>query len=285
MLNNNAFLWVNKTYEESSDVLFGAPFDSTSSFRPGSRFASKHMRIDSGGIELYSPYLDKSFEEDASVHDAGDLDLPVGDVETTLQQIEEYTAQLLKDKKRPVMVGGEHLVSLGVIRALAKKYPDLHIIHFDAHTDLREELFGCQLSHATVIRRAWDILGDKRIYQFGIRSGDKKEFVWAGAGHVHLQKFNFDGLENAVQKLKDKPVYFTLDLDVLDPSVFPGTGTPEPGGVSFQELQNAINTISGLNNIVGFDMVELSPHYDQSGVSTATAIKLLREMFLAFSKE
>ena len=181
------------------------------------------------------------------------------------------------------MIGGEHLVTLPVVRALAERYEDLHIVHFDAHTDLRDDYLGAKLSHATVMRRAWDILGDGRIYQFGIRSGERAEFLWAKE-HTHLQRFDFTGLEWSLSELMGKPVYLTLDLDVLDPSVFPGTGTPEPGGVSFLDLLRALRKTLRLDRIVGCDMVELSPHYDASGASTAVALKLLREMLLAWEE-
>ena len=180
------------------------------------------------------------------------------------------------------MIGGEHLVTLGAVRAAAKKYPDLHIIHFDAHADLRDDYLGEQLSHACVLHRCWDILGDGRIYQFGIRSGERAEFRFA-AEHTYMNKFNFDGIDKAVRKIGQHPVYFTLDLDVIDPSEFPGTGTPEAGGVSFKELMGAIKEVAKLN-IVGFDVNELSPVYDQTGRSTALACKLLREILLYFNK-
>lgn len=280
MLNKNieTFIGCDNDYEESSIVIFGAPFDSTTSFRPGTRFASKAMRGESFGIETYSPYQDKDLE-DITVFDGGDLELSFGNTERALGQIEKYTAQILADKKIPCMIGGEHLVTLGAVRAVAKKYPDLHVLQFDAHADLREDYLGEPLSHATVIHRVWDILGDDRIFQFGIRSGDRSEFQW-GKDHVFTNKFNFNGLADVVERLQDKPVYLTIDLDVLDPSVFPGTGTPEAGGVSFLELLEAILKVSGLN-IVACDVNELSPVYDQSGVSTAVACKVLRELLLA----
>ncbi len=277
--NTETFLGCTQSYEDAKVVLFGAPFDSTTSYRPGARFGSRAIRAESYGLETYSPYQDRDCQA-ISLFDGGDLELCIGDVQTALEQIEACTAGILQDGKMPVMLGGEHLVSLGVIRALVKQHRDLHILHFDAHADLREEYLGAPLSHATVIRRAWDLVGDGRIYQYGIRSGDRAEFLWA-PGHVTMHKFSFAGLAETVEKLRDKPVYFTLDLDVLDPSVFPGTGTPEAGGVSFTELLEAIRMLAPLR-IVGLDMVELSPPYDPSGISTATACKLLREILLTF---
>ncbi len=279
--NIETFIGCDNSYEESKIVLFGAPFDSTTSFRPGTRFASKAMRSESFGIETYSPYQDGDLE-DFAVFDSGDLELPFGNTQRVLDQIEEHTAEILKDGKIPCMIGGEHLVTLGAMRAVVKQYPDVHIIHFDAHADLREDYLEERFSHATVLHRVWDLVGDGKIFQFGIRSGDRSEFVWA-KDHVFTNKFNFYGLKEIVNQLQGKPVYFTLDLDVLDPSVFPGTGTPEAGGVSFQELLEAMIQVSHLN-IVGFDVNELSPVYDKSGSSTAMACKVLRELLIAVMK-
>lgn len=276
--NVETFIGCDAPYEEAGIVLFGAPFDSTTSFRPGTRFASRAMRGDSFGIETYSPYQDLDLE-DYAVFDSGDLELCFGNSARALEQIEAHTEQILRDGKIPGMIGGEHLVTLGAVRAVAKHHPDLRVIHFDAHTDLREDYLGETLSHATVMRRVWDLLGDGRICQFGIRSGERAEFEWAKE-HVFTNRFDFGGLEEIAAGLGDVPVYLSIDLDVLDPSVFPGTGTPEAGGVTFLQLLDAILCVSRLQ-IVGFDVNELSPIYDPSGASTALACKLLRELLLA----
>lgn len=276
--NIETFIGCDSEYEDADIVLFGAPFDSTTSYRPGTRFASKTMRSESFGLEIYSPYQDKEME-DIQVFDGGDLELSFGNTKKALQDITDATKIILEDEKLPCMIGGEHLVTLGALRAVIEKYPELRIIHFDAHTDLRDDYLGETLSHASVIRRAWDLIGDGKIHQFGIRSGEKEEFYWAKE-HTNLHKFSFDGLEDAIKECEGYPVYFTIDLDVLDPSVFPGTGTPEAGGVTFMELLNAILKVSKLN-IVGMDVNELSPVYDQSGASTAVACKVLRELLLA----
>lgn len=284
MLNKNieTFMACDAEYEDAKTVLFGAPFDSTTSYRPGTRFGSRTIRQESFGVETYSPYQDKDMT-DYSFFDSGDLELCFGSSEKALEDIEERTQTILEDGKRPFMMGGEHLVTLGAVRAVAKKYPDLHIIHFDAHADLREEYLGAQLSHAAVLKRCWELVGDGRIFQFGIRSGDREEFLW-GKDHVFTNKFNFNGLKETVESLKGKPVYFTLDLDVLDPSVFPGTGTPEPGGVTFNELRDAVELVCSSLNIVGCDVNELSPPYDTSGISAAAACKIVREMLLALEQ-
>lgn len=277
--NLSVFQSCDANYDEANVVIFSSPMDATCSFRPGTRFAGPSIRQESIGIEWYSPYFDRDLK-DYKTCDIGDLDLPMGDVEADLAEISRVTADILSDGKKTMMIGGEHLVTLGTIREYVKKYPDLHIIHFDAHTDLREEFLGRELSHATVLRKCYDLLGDGRIYQFGIRSGDSSEFKWAAEGHTHLRKFDLVGLDECIKALKDKPVYITIDLDVLDPSIFPGTGTPEAGGITYKELQQAILDMRGLNNIVGADIVELSPHYDPSMVSSQVACKVLREMVL-----
>ncbi len=277
--NIQTFIGCDAEYDESRIVIFGAPYDSTTSFRPGTRFASSAIRSESFGIETYSPYQDKDLT-DTLIFDSGDIELCFGNSEKALDAIEERTEEILSDGKIPCMIGGEHLVTLGAFRAVQKKYSDVAIVHFDAHADLREDYLGEKLSHASVIRRCHDIVGDGRIFQFGIRSGDRLEFVFADS-HTEMTKFVLDGTEKLKEKLGDTPVYFTLDLDVLDPSCFCGTGTPEAGGVSFRELMKAISDVSALN-IVGFDMNELSPVYDQSGASTAMACKLLREILLYF---
>lgn len=280
--NVETFLECNKTYKEAEIVLFGAPFDSTTSFRPGTRFGSSAIRHESFGLESYSPYQDKDLI-DSKVMDSGDLELCFGNTKKVLLDIKRRTEGILKDGKLPFMLGGEHLVTLGAVQAVAKKYEDLHIIHFDAHGDLREDYLGEKLSHACVIKRCWELVGDNRIFQFGIRSGDREEFRW-GREHVCTRKFDFQGLREVLEQLQGKPVYFTLDLDVLDPSVFPGTGTPEPGGVDFLTLMKNVTEVCNSLNIIGCDVNELCPPCDHSGMSTAVACKIIREMLLALKK-
>lgn len=277
--NVETFIGCDAAYKDADTVLFGAPYDCTTSFRPGTRFASAAMRRESYGLELYSPYQGKELT-DRKIFDGGDLELPFGAPEPMLRMIERQAAGILKDGKRPFMLGGEHLVTLGAVRAAVKKFPDLHILHFDAHADLRDDYLGQKLSHACVLRRCHELVGDGKIYQFGIRSGDKSEFDW-GRKHVFTRLFDFEGLQNAFTALAGKPVYLTVDLDVLDPSVFPGTGTPEPGGVSFDALRKAVTDACGALNVVAADVNELSPHYDASGASTAVACKIVREMLIA----
>lgn len=278
--NIETFIGCDCEYEDAKIVLFGAPFDSTTSFRPGARFGSAAMRHESFGLETYSPYQDKDLTE-YQIFDSGDLELCFGSAEAALADIEDRTVTILKDGKLPLLIGGEHLVTLGSVRAVLEKYPDLHIIHFDAHADLRNDYLGAQLSHACVIRRCHDLVGDGRIHQFCIRSGEREEFAFAKE-HTDMHPFDFSGLDKLVEDLKASgtPVYFTIDLDCLDPSVFPGTGTPEAGGVTFVQLLAAIRKVAE-TNIVGADVNELAPMLDPTGVSTATACKVLRELLLA----
>ena len=280
--NIHTFIGCDNEYDESRIVIFGAPFDGTTSYRPGTRFAAAAMRNESTGIETYSPYQDRDLE-DYNIFDGGDLEFVFGNPAKNIAIIKEYVSGLLKDNKIPAMIGGEHLVTLGAVQAVAEKYNDLHIIHFDAHADLRDDYLGEKLSHATVLHRVWDIVGDNKIFQFGIRSGEKGEFEFA-KNHTYMNKFDMKTLDEVIAKLKNKPVYITIDLDVLDSSVFPGTGTPEAGGITFKELINAIMLFQNLENIVAFDINELSPMLDASGASTACACKVLREMLLAVSK-
>ncbi|MGN0979235.1 MAG: agmatinase [Candidatus Avoscillospira sp.] len=278
--NIETFLGCDAGYAEAEIVLYGAPFDSTTSFRPGARFGPAAMRHESFGLETYSPYQDADLT-DRAVFDSGDLELCFGSAEAALADIEARAEEILGDGKLPLLLGGEHLVTLGAVRAVAKRYPDLHILHFDAHADLRDDYLGAKLSHACVLRRCHDLLGDGRIHQFCIRSGDRAEFQFAKA-HTELHPFDFTGLEETVARLKaaNAPVYLTIDLDCLDPGIFPGTGTPEAGGISFPQLLNAIRT-AGAANVVAADVNELAPMLDPTGVSTATACKVLRELLLA----
>ena len=278
--NIETFLGCDAAFDNAGIVLFGAPFDSTTSFRPGARFGPSAMRHESFGIETYSPYQDRDLT-DCAVFDAGDLELCFGDPALALEDVERTAAEIMDAGKLPVLLGGEHLVTLGSVRAAAKLCPDLHIIHFDAHADLRDDYLGAKLSHACVMRRCHELLGDGRIHQFCIRSGDREEFAFARK-HTELRRFDFAGLEALCEQLRlsGAPVYLSIDLDCLDPGVFPGTGTPEAGGVSFPELLRAILT-AAQTEIVAADLNELAPSLDPSGVSTATACKVLRELLLA----
>ncbi len=275
------FIGADSPFAEADVVLFGAPYDSTTSFRPGTRFGPAAMRSESFGIETYSMYLDKDLA-DASVHDAGDLELPFGAPDRAIAMIEEQADQILSAGKIPFLLGGEHLVTLGAVRAALKKHPDLCLVHFDAHADLREDYLGVELSHACVMRRCHDLVGDGRIWQFGIRSGTREERDFMRSGHVTTELFASTTLPDAIKAIgPNKPVYLTVDLDVLDPAEFPGTGTQEAGGLSYRRLVDDLVLCLKNLNVVALDNVELSPGLDPTGRSTALACKLLREELLS----
>lgn len=278
--NIETFLGCETDYASADLVLFGAPFDSTTSYRPGARFGPSAIRHESFGLETYSPYQDADLT-DYCIFDSGDLELCFGSSELALDAIQTRAETILSDGKLPLLIGGEHLVTLGCVRAAWKHFPDLHIIHFDAHADLRQEYLGVPLSHACVLRRCHDLIGDGRIHQFCIRSGDREEFQFATA-HTDMHKFSFEGLEQVIQPLIEAgtPVYFTIDLDCLDPAYFPGTGTPEAGGVDFPSLLRAIQLVCR-THVIAADINELAPMLDTSGASTALACKVLRELMLA----
>jgi len=282
--SGNVFILSSEDYESAQAVIYGMPMDYTVSFRPGSRFGPAAIRRSSIGLEEYSPYLDKHLEE-IKYFDAGDLLLPFGNAARSLDLIGEYVRKLLDDGKVPVGLGGEHLVSWPVIREVYAKYPDLKLIHIDAHADLREQYEGEPLSHSTPIRKAANLIGGKNVYQFGIRSGMREEFAW---GRENVNFFPFDVLEPLKSVLSDfegKPVYVTIDIDVLDPSAAPGTGTAEAGGITSKELLGAVHSIAGSGaNIVGFDLVEVAPVYDPTEQTPIVAAKLIREMLLGFLK-
>jgi agmatinase len=278
--SGNVFICSSDDYENSKAVIYGMPMDFTVSFRPGSRFGPPRIREVSVGLEEYSPYLDKSIT-DITYFDAGDLLLPFGNAARSLDIIGGYVKGLLADGKFPLGLGGEHLCSWPIFREVYAKYPDLAIIHFDAHADLRENYEGEPLSHSTPLRKAAELMGGKNIYQFGIRSGSREEFKYA---RENINFYPFDVLEplkKVLPSLAGRPVYLTIDIDVLDPSAAPGTGTAEAGGITSKELLAAVHAIAGSEvNVVGADVVEVAPAYDPTEQTQIVAAKLVREILL-----
>lgn len=276
---NTRFMASCESYDKAEVILVGAPMDFTSSFRPGTRFGPQKIREVSIGIEEYSVYVDKSLD-DVDFFDCGDLDLPIGNVEKSLEMISASAKEIVRDGKFPVFIGGEHLISVPVIKELYGKYGnELVVIQFDAHVDLREEYLGCKNSHASAIRRLLDFLPGKNIYQFGIRSGTREEFEYA-RNNTNLYKFDvLEPLKKILPEIGGRPVYFTLDIDVADPAYINGTGTPEPGGINSRELLAAVNVFREMN-LVGFDLVEVSPVYDTSDRTAIFASKIIRDIIL-----
>jgi agmatinase len=281
--SGNVFIRSHSNLEESKAVLYGMPMDWTVSFRPGSRFGPTRIREVSLGLEEYSPYIDRELEE-VNYFDAGDIPLPFGNPQRSLDMIEEFVSSILERDKFPLGMGGEHLVSWPIFKALHKKYDDFAIIHIDAHADLREEYEGEPLSHSTPIRKACELIGPENVYSFGIRSGMKEEFEYAKTSGMHMYKFDVaEPLKQVLPSLAGRNVYVTIDIDVLDPAHAPGTGTAEAGGITSKELIEAITAITNSDvKVIGADLVEVAPAYDHSEQTQIAAGKFIREMLLGW---
>ncbi|MFV9510375.1 agmatinase [Tepidibacillus sp. LV47] len=283
--SGNVFIASHPRYEDAEVVIYGMPMDFTVSYRPGSRFGPKKIREVSIGLEEYSPYLDRELKE-IKYFDAGDIPLPFGNAERSIEMIGDYVRKLLNDGKFPLGLGGEHLVTWPIIREVYKKYPDLILFHLDAHADLRTDYEGEPYSHATPIRKAVDLMGGENIYQFGIRSGLKEEFAFAKE-NLHFYPFEvLEPLKKVLPTIKNRPVYITIDIDVLDPAFAPGTGTLESGGITSKEMLATIVEIanSGIN-VVGADIVEVAPVYDPADQTAILASKMVREILLGWTKK
>jgi agmatinase len=283
--SGNVFIRSHGNYEESQAVIYGMPMDWTVSFRPGSRFGPARIREVSIGLEEYSPYLDRLLEE-VKYFDAGDIPLPFGNVEGSLDAIRSFVSKVLADGKFPIGLGGEHLVTWPVIQAVYEKYKsDLVIFHFDAHTDLRDHYEGYPYSHSTPIKKACDLIGGKNVYSFGIRSGMKEEFEWAKE-NMHLYKYDvLEPVKQVLPTIGNRPIYLTIDIDVLDPAHAPGTGTTEAGGITSRELLDTIHYMAKNGaNVIGCDLVEVAPVYDHSEMTQIVASKIVRELILGFVK-
>ncbi len=274
-----SFLSASTSFKTAKIIILGCPYDGSASFRPGARFGPSAIRRASWGIETYSPYFQKDLTR-FSIHDMGDLELPLGEKKVALDFIRKAVKMILSAHKFPIFLGGDHLITLPIVEEILNNYRDLHLIHIDAHTDLRGDYLGEPLSHSTVMRKVLNHLGRGRLFQIGIRSGTAEEFALAKKMHS-LVTVTPSSLKSMVTRLKNRPVYITLDLDVLDPGCFPGVGTPEPGGLSFRELLSIIKRLKDLH-VIGFDLVELTPDYDPTQISSVTASVILREMIFAF---
>ena len=275
------FISAKASFKDSQVVILGCPYDGSASFRPGARFGPSAIRRASWGIETYSPYFEKDLNLPL-IHDMGDLELPLGEKKLSLDLIRKALKEILSEKKFPVLLGGDHLITLPIVEEILRFYPQLHLIHLDAHIDLREDYLGEKLSHCTVMKRIMDHLGEGRLFQIGIRSGAEEEFKLAKK-MKSIVSIDQRSLRSVVNRLKNKPIYISLDLDLMDPSLLPGVGTPEPGGLTFQELIFLLKELQPLH-VIGFDLVELTPDYDPTQISSVTASVILREMILAFCR-
>jgi len=276
------FLSANASFEESNVVILGCPYDGSASFRPGARFGPAAIRKASWGIETFSPYFQRDLSQ-YSIHDMGDLELPLGEKKISLGLIRKALRKILSRKKFPILLGGDHLITLPIIEEILPITPQLHLLQIDAHTDLRDDYLGESLCHSTVMKKVVDLLDGDRLFQIGIRSGTEEEFKLARKMRSTVS-LNPGSLSSMIKRLRNQPVYITLDLDVIDPSLLPGVGTPEPGGLSFKELISLLKKLQSLH-VIGFDMVELTPDYDPTQISSLTASAILREMILAFCSD
>lgn len=271
------FMW-SSTREDAPIAIFGVPLDETTSFRPGTRFGPSATREASHALELYSLRQKRVLLPEDHV-DLGDLALPMGSVRDALRVIREASARVLAGGKKFMAVGGEHLLTLPLVESMKEVYPDLVVIQMDAHADLRHEYTGSTLSHATVMRRIAEVLGPGRLYQLGIRSADKSELdETEGLTEVHFSKVA-EPLRTILPRLTGHPIYLSVDIDVVDPAFAAGTGVPEPGGITSQELLDALSMLKG-HDLVGADLVEVSPAYDSTGQTGLLAAAVVRECLL-----
>jgi len=275
----HTFLSANASFKESDIVILGCPYDGSASFRPGARFGPSALRRASWGIETFSPYFERDLSQ-LRIHDMGDLELPLGEKKGSLNLIQKALRKITSEKKFPILLGGDHLITLPIVEEILRVYPHLHLLQIDAHIDLREDYLGETLSHSTVMRKVVDRLGKGKLFQIGIRSGTEEEFKWARE-MKSIVSSDQGSLRSMVKRLKKQPVYITFDLDVMDPSLLPGVGTPEPGGLTFQGFISLLQELQSLH-VIGFDMVELTPDYDPTQISSVTASVILREMILTF---
>ncbi len=284
----HGFLAAGKDYRRSSVVIFGVPLDATTSYRPGAYLGPRRIREASMSIEEYSWDLDHDLLE-TTFYDLGDAALPLGNLTACLGVIRDVAARLLGDGHIPFMLGGEHLVTLPAIEAIAAKHPQLAVLHFDAHADLRDTYLGERLSHATVMRRVAEALSPKSVAQFGIRSGAKEELGFAKANTLLFRDGLVASVKAALREFRGRPIYVTFDIDAFDPAYAPGTGTPEPGGFAPREVFDSLYALReshrrGEVRVVGLDLVEVAPALDPSERTAVLAAKLIREAILCFGR-
>ncbi len=275
------FMGAKRVAKNCNIGIYGVPYDGTTSFRPGTRFGPDSIRSVSSGLETFCPQLNLDLET-LNFVDFGLLDIPYGAPQPVIERVTKVTNQLLANNIKPLMLGGEHSITIGAIHAIATKYPEIIIIQLDAHADLRNEWMQSKYNHACVIRRCLDIIPSNQILQVGIRSGTKNEFEDLQNNNRLIKSLpgkDNHKLRNALKPHKGKPIYLTIDLDWFDPAILPGTGTPEPGGFSWNDFANIIQIIKDYN-IIGGDIVELSPQLDTSGISSILAAKVTRSLIM-----
>ncbi len=279
------FMSANRNIENCNIGIYGVPYDGTTSFRPGARFGPSAIREVSNGIESFCPQLEIDLEE-LNFVDLGTLEIPLGNPEAVINEVKKATKELLKNGIKPLMLGGEHSITIGSVKAFSDTHPDLIVIQLDAHADLREQWLGSYNNHACTMKRCLDNLPSKKIFQVGIRSGTRNEFLEMKNSKrliKHEKGQPAKKLDQALKKYLGKPIYLTIDLDWFDPSIMPGTGTPEPGGYFWEDFAEIINVIKK-HNLIAADVVELAPQLDTSGISSILAAKVVRSLIMLLGK-
>ncbi len=270
-------------------VVFGAPFDSTSTYRPGQRFAPCEIRRALYNIEWNSSIIEDLSLEDIDIEDIGDVTTVYGDTHTTIERIAGIVEEIIEESRIPVMIGGEHLVTLGSIKGAWRAGKRPCMIIFDAHFDLRNEYLGLSLSHATVMRRIVENVGVNKLLYVGVRSWETSERIYAiekGFEFYTSLSTKRIGPSNIASRIKRfssdcESLYLTIDMDVIDPGHAPGVGNPEPLGLTPLEVVQLIHAAASSSKLIGMDLVEVSPVYDCSGITSVLAAKLLLEALIA----
>jgi agmatinase len=279
------FSGLTSDFKEAKHIVIGVPFDKTSSYRPGSRFAPLFIREASMNIELYS--FRTNFDgEKLKIYDCGDLTL-IGEIQETLSRISKVVDEVLKLNKTPVLIGGEHTITYGAVKHLPE---NSCIISFDAHFDLRDSYLGEKLCHATFMRRIVEEKGAEKVFEIGVRAACNEEISYAKNKKIFFLSI-FDlrklGVKEAAKTIIDKAssfnnIYLTLDMDVLDPAFAPGVGNPESDGLDSSFLLNLLIELCNCK-IIGFDLVEMNPNYD-NGSTAVLAAKIIIEVLCALTK-
>ncbi len=273
------FTGSQEPFESAKYVILGIPFDATSTYRTGAKFAPLAIREASQNVECYSFRTGVDIE-DLKTHDLGDLHV-VGDVELTLGRLTLVAQDLFDDGKVPVFIGGEHTITLGVVRSISK---NIALVSFDAHLDLRDNYIGLTVSHTTFMRRINEDVKPAKILEVGTRAVCMEELDYAkevGIDYITSHQIRKDGTKEMVEKIKDalegyEKIYVTIDMDVLDPSYVPAVPNPEPEGLNTATLLDLLEVICD-HRVVGFDVVEVAPQYDQ-GITAIQATKVLFEV-------
>jgi agmatinase len=271
------FLGANKKGSRGEAAIIGVPFDGTKSNRPGTRFGPEAIRKGSLSLEVYGPYLDRDLDNLDYV-DLGDLEVSHGSVEKMTEQVSESVENVLKLNMQPILLGGEHTITIGAVKAMIKKYPDLVILQLDAHTDFCTQHEGESSYYLEALKRIIHEIPPDRFYRLGVRSGSREEFLKSGIKLPLAFNGEIRDVGHVLNSIpKNAPIYVTLDMDVFDPSVVPGVSHPVPMGLTYREF---VQLLRGLvwRKLVGFDVVELAPEYDQTGISAVMAASAVRDL-------